>query len=170
MSGLSPVEQAVRDRYAELAEAMAKFRVITFPDRGNTIPADWFEVLQQVRSALDLAEPVLAESARFCAEIREQARDLRAEANEAYDQRLVELGKTAHRREYEAAKEREAQARVDNLEKERAARAQERAAALAEAGHKSLERPWYSLREIRRELITALDSYLPWERSMERGT
>jgi hypothetical protein len=171
MSGLSPVEQAVKDKYEELAESMAKFRNrIVRPDRGNTIPADWHEMLLTIRDALDLAEEIINASAEFAAEIKEDARDLRARAGEEYDRKLVDLGKTAHRREYEGAREREAAARVDNLEPERRARTQERASALADAGHRRLERSWYALRDIRKEVLTTLDSYLPWERSMERGT
>jgi hypothetical protein len=170
VSSPSPVEQAVRDKYEELSTSMAQFRnTIVRPDRGNTIPADWHDMLLTIRDALDLAETVINASAEFAAEIKEQARDLRAKANEAYDRRLVELGKTAHRREYEGAREREAAARVDTLETEREARSQERASALADAGHRRLERTWYALRDIRKEVLTTLDSYLPWERSMERG-
>ena len=70
-------------------------------------------------------------------------------------------------RDYESIKDREVQARVQSSPQRREQRQAEDTADLIEQAEDAARRMFFGLRDIRAELLTTLDKYLPWQSSME---
>jgi hypothetical protein len=119
-------------------------------------------VLIDVRRRLDLAEPLLHELMRRRTAARAAAKRTGGAADDAYDDKLASLAKTAVRREYESGRDRQASAAVDTSSLRRKARQADIAADVAEAALAEGRSMFYGLRDIREELLVRLRNYLPW--------
>jgi hypothetical protein len=159
-------ERAAADASEELVSRMQMLRSFPVPPTDSD-PPTVHDALRELRGRLDLAEVVVAEAARRRRRARRLARLLWAEAEEAYDLALTKLASRAG--EYESGKEREASARVKTSPQRRAARAADRIADIAEGADDAIRSAYFGLRDIRKELLATLESYLPWEHSMERS-
>jgi len=162
---LSPEEQDARELYAEWAREMDALRDFKVPE-AEAEPDLVYAALHDLRGKLDRAEAIVADSARFRGRARRKARRLAAEADDAYDRELVNMGRQGARPEYEGAQERYAQARLGSLGPRTLARTAQRLADLADDQHEQLRGSYFALRDIREELLTAL-RYLPWLHSLE---
>lgn len=160
----------VEDRCAELNQAMARLRwgldipQGTDPEHGGDVHL----ALLAVRARLDLAEQLIREGRRERARFRARAAQRRQEADDAYDQRLVDLGELALRQEWQGGREREAKARTLTLDDRRLARRAEAAAVMVDDCYEGLRDAFFGLLNVREEFIARLRE-LQWAASLERG-
>lgn len=168
MTKRSQAELDAQDKYAELSGGMAKLRDFAVPPYAAH-PDEVHRGLVDVRAALDLAETLIQESARFRDEVGRRARALAQAADDAYDAELVKMGAQGSRPAYEGAQERYGAARMNHLvfEARRRARTAERVSDIARGEHERLRTSFYGLLNIREELLARLRE-LQWESSMER--
>jgi hypothetical protein len=160
-------ELTVEQNCACLVERMAELRAFNVPPPDADPPAV-HDKLRELRRILDEAETVKQEIGRLRYRARRTARRLAWEADDTFDTAMAGLVKTAVRREYEGVQDRMTQARVTASPKRREARAAERVADLVDEANDLIARYYFSLRDIRRELLVTLEHFLPWEASMER--
>jgi hypothetical protein len=156
-----------RGRVTDLLNEMARLRVLDVPPH-EADPAEVHRVLREVvRPALDRAEVIMAEVAGHRRRARREAKRLAAVTSDAYDEALDPLSKAATRREYESVRDREVRARVLSSPQRKKQREAEDTADLIEQAEDAARRMFFGLRDIRAELLTTLDKYLPWQSSME---
>jgi hypothetical protein len=164
---LTDREQSVEDACAALLLEMAVLRDIEAPPADADPPVVHAALRDDLRPRLDRAEGLMKELAGHKRRARRTALRRKAEADDAYDQALAALSRNAVRREYESIRDREVQARVAASRQRREQRAAERVLDLVEEAEEAMRGMFFGLRDIRRELLTALE-YLPWEKSLER--
>lgn len=121
-----------------------------------------------MRERLDAAGPLMTELRWFRNEAHSQARLAAAAADEAYDEVLEKLSGRAVTREFESIRDREVIARVKVIPQRRRANLHRRLADIADGAWDEAQALFFSMRDVRGELIVTLDKYLPWENSMER--
>ena len=166
--GRADWEQAARDRCEQALAGLDTLRAAFQMPAHGTDPDVVHERLTQLRGALDQADTVMDELARFRGELRRISRDKARAADEAYDAELDRLAKRAVTREYESIRDREVQARVKVLELRQAANAAQRLADVADEAWDRAKSRYFTLKDLRRELIVTLEYFVPWERSIER--
>jgi hypothetical protein len=160
--------EAAKRQVTVLLNEMAELRAVKVPPHG-TDPTEVHRVLREVvRPALDRAETIMAEVAGHRRRARREAKHAAAVTADAYDEALVKFSTKAMAREYESIKDREVQARVTSSPQRKAQRVAEDTADLIEQAEDAAKGMFFGLRDIRGELLTTLDKYLPWEASMER--
>ena len=156
-----------RAQVAALLNEMAGLRAVDVPPH-EADPAEVHRVLREVvRPALDRAEVIMAEVAGHRRRARREAKHAAAVTSDAYDEVLVKFSSRAMSRDYESIKDREVQARVQSSPQRREQRQAEDTADLIEQAEDAARRMFFGLRDIRAELLTTLDKYLPWQSSME---
>jgi hypothetical protein len=157
-----------RQQVAELLNEMAALRDFEVPAH-DAAPGEVHRVLREVlRPRLDRAEVIMAKVAGHRRRARQEARRAAAVTADAYDDALVKFSSRAMAREYESIKDREVQARVASSAQRREQRAAEAVADVIEQAEEAARGMFFGLRDIRKELLVTLESYLPWEASMER--
>lgn len=157
-----------RPRVTALLNEMAELRDIKVPPHG-TDPTEVHRVLREVvRPALDRAEVIMAEVAGHRRRARREAKRAAAATSDAYDEALNPSSRAAMRREYESIRDREVQARVVSSPQRKEQRAAEDTADLIEQAEDAARGMFFGLRDIRKELLVTLESYLPWESSLDR--
>lgn len=161
-------EQAARDRCEQVLDGLSTLRTAFEMPAHGTDPDVVHERLTQLRVALDQADVLMDELARFRGELRRIARDKAQQADGAYDTELARLARRAVTREYESIRDREVQARVLVLEQRQAANAAQRLADVADEAWDRAKSRYFTLKDVRRELIVTLEYFVPWERSIER--
>jgi hypothetical protein len=159
-------EIAAQKQCTALASQMAELRQFHRPPAGAP-PVEVYEALIDVRGRLDQAEELLTESARFKAGMRSRARKLDGDADDAFASVMARLGKQSMRREFEGVQDRVSQARLETLEQRRQARIAMRIADIAEDCYDRVRTMYFSLRDVRGELVESL-RYLEWESHLER--
>jgi hypothetical protein len=160
-------EQSIEDACAVLLREMAGLRDFDVP-AADADPSEVHEALRDdLRARLDRAEELKREMAGYKRKAQRTARRLRAEADEVYDTELARLSGRAVTREYESVRDREVLARVKASPKRRAQLAAERVLDLVEEAEDAMDGMFFGLRDIRRELLTALEHYFPWKSSLE---
>lgn len=166
--GRADWEQAARDRCEQVLAGLTTLRTAFEMPAHGTDPDLVHQRLTELRVALDAADTLMDELARFRGELRRIARDKAQLADAAYDAELDRLAKRAVTREYESIKDREVQARVKVLEHRQAANAAQRLADVADETWERAKSRYFALKDIRRELIVTLEYFVPWERAIER--
>lgn len=157
-----------RQQVTSLLNEMAGLRDFDVP-AADTDPAEVHRVVREVlRPRLDRAEVIMAEVAGHRRRARREAKHAAAVTADAYDEALVKFSTRAMSREYESIKDREVQARVTSSPQRREQRAAEDLADLIEQAEDAARGMFFGLRDIRKELLVTLESYLPWEASLER--
>lgn len=132
-------------------------------------PTEVHRVLREVlRPRLDRAEVIMAEVAGHRRRARREAKRAAAATSDAYDEALVKFSTRAMSREYESIKDREVQARVTSSPQRGEQRKAEDTADLIEQAEDAARGMFFGLRDIRKELLVTLESYLPWESSLDR--
>jgi hypothetical protein len=156
-----------RQQVTDLLNEMAGLRAVDVPPH-EADPAEVHRVLREVlRPRLDRAEVIMAEVAGHRRRARREAKRLAAVTSDAYDEVLVKFSSRAMSRDYESIKDREVQARVQSSPQRREQRQVEDTADLIEQAEDAARGMFFGLRDIRAELLTTLDKYLPWQSSME---
>jgi hypothetical protein len=162
------VTEAARQQVTDLLNEMAGLRAFEVPAH-DADPAEVHRVLREVlRPRLDRAEVIMAEVAGYRRRARREAKRAAAVTSDAYDEALVKFAKAAMAREYESVKDREVQARVTSSPQRREQRAAEATADLIEQAEDAAKGMFFGLRDIRAELLTTLQHYIPWSSSLER--
>ena len=157
----------VREQVTALLNEMAGLRAVDVPPH-EADPAEVHRVLREVvRPALDRAEVIMAEVAGHRRRARREAKHAAAVTSDAYDEVLVKFSSRAMSRDYESIKDREVQARVQSSPQRKEQRQAEDTADLIEQAEDAARGMFFGLRDIRAELLTTLDKYLPWQSSME---
>lgn len=168
MPSPSDAELMARERCDRILAGLraARYGGWVMPDHDAEPPAV-HQALLNMRARLDAAEPLMTELRRFRAECRSRARLAAAEADEAYDEVLEKLSGRAVTREFESIKDREVVARVKVIAKRRHANLMQRLADISDGAWDEAQALFFSMRDVRGELIVTLDHYLPWLKSME---
>jgi hypothetical protein len=163
-------EDEVKEDLARLLTEMAALRDFRVPPHDADPPAVHSALRDGLRPRLDRAEVIMAEVARYRRRARAAADDSARAADDAYDEALAKMSGPAARggREYESIKDREVLARVKASPLRKQARAAERFADLADEAETAMRGMFFGLRDIRKELLTSLDSYLPWLSHLEQ--
>jgi hypothetical protein len=164
---LSSAEQTVEDECAALLLEMAKLRDFEVPPPDADPPVVYEKLRGDLRPRLDRAEGLMKEMAGLKRRARRTVWRLKAVADDAYDEALADLARKAVRLEYQSVHDRIAMARVASTQARRDQRSAERVLDLVEEAEEAMKGMYFGLRDIRKELLTALE-YLPWERSLER--
>jgi hypothetical protein len=156
-----------RQQVTDLLNEMAGLRAVDVPPH-EADPAEVHRVLREVlRPRLDRAEVIMAEVAGHRRRARREAKRAAAVTSDAYDEALVKFSSRAMSRDYESIKDREVQARVQSSPQRKEQRKAEDTADLIEQAEDAARGMFFGLRDIRAELLTTLDKYLPWQSSME---
>jgi hypothetical protein len=163
---LSDREQALSALLAGLVSEMAQLRDFPLPPT-DADPPTVHDALRALRGRLDRAEAIKNESARQRRKAARAARRRNYEADAAYDEHLEKLSGRAVTREYESIRDREVLARTKSSPLRREARAAERLADLTEEADDVIRSLYFSMRDIRKELLATLESYLPWVSHLE---
>jgi hypothetical protein len=157
-----------RQQVTDLLNEMAKLRSFAVPSH-DADPAEVHRVLREVlRPRLDRAEVIMAEVAGHRRRARREAKQAAAATSDAYDKVLNGFSSRAMSREYESIRDREVQARVQSSPQRREQRQAEETADLIEQAEDAAKGMFFGLRDIRAELLTTLQHYIPWEASLER--
>jgi hypothetical protein len=160
-------EPTPRQQVTELLTELAGLRAFTVPAH-DADPAEVHRVLREdLRPRLDRAEVIMAQVAGHRRRAKREAKARAADAADAYDEALVKFAKAAMTREYESIRDREVQARVKSSPEHRAARAAAETADLIEQAEDAARGMFFGLRDIRTELLTTLQHYIPWLSSLE---
>jgi hypothetical protein len=163
---LSDREQQAAEWCDELRGAMAALRGGFEYPPPDADPPVVHDALIDMRARLDLAETVVAESARRRRKARRVAKDLADRAADAYDTELEPLSRRAVRQQYESVKDREVLARVKASPAYRRAREAARMADLVEEADDEIRAAFFALRDIREDLLARL-RFLPWLSNLE---
>lgn len=156
-----------RQRVTALLNEMAGLRDFEVPAH-EADPVEVHRVLREVlRPRLDRAEVIMAEVAGHRRRARREAKRAAAATSDTYDEVLVGFSTRAMSREYESIKDREVQARVKSSPQRREQRQAEEAADLIEQAEDAAKGMFFGLRDIRTELLTTLQHYLPWLSSLD---
>lgn len=159
--------EAARQRVTALLGEMAGLRDLKVPAH-DADPAEVHRVLREVlRPRLDRAEVIMAEVAGHRRRARAEAKRCAAVTSDAYDKALAPVSGRAMSREFESIKDREVTARVKSSPERQRQRVAEGTADLIEQAEDAAKGMFFGLRDIRAELLTTLQHYLPWLASME---
>jgi hypothetical protein len=159
-------ELAAEEVMKQLLASMAVLRAFVVPPH-DALPEQVHEKIIELRGRLDSAETLVQLAARERRQARRLARRLAEEADDIYDAELGRRSERAVTREFESIQDRTVGARLKALEARRRARTATAVADFVEEAEDSLRSSFFGLRDIRRELLSTQDSFLPWLRSME---
>jgi hypothetical protein len=166
MTAASAEELAAEEVMTALLASMAVLRAFEVPPH-DALPDQVHEKLIELRPRLDSAETLVQLAARERRQARRLAKRLAEAADDIYDAELGRRSERAVTREYESIQDRTVGARLKALDARRKARAAAAVADLVEEAEDSLRSSFFGLRDIRKELLTTLDSFLPWLASLE---
>jgi len=157
-------DRIIDDLGRQWLQKVAELRKVKVPGPDADPPAV-YKALLEVRGNLDRAEEILSQamSLRSGAEIR--AREMTERADDELDTRIN--ARAARAREYEAARERFAAARLDVLGKLQEARSAQKQADLAVSVESRIRLAYRGLESLRSDLQTAL-RHVSWESSLDR--
>ncbi len=156
-----------RQQVTALLNEMAGLRDFKVPAH-DADPAEVHRVLREVlRPRLDRAEVIMAEVAGHRRRARCGAKRAAAATSDAYDEVLVKFSSRAMSRDYESVKDREVQARVQSSPQRKQQRQAEEIADLVDQAEDAAKGMFFGLRDIRTELLTTLQHYLPWLSSLD---
>lgn len=157
-----------RGQVTALLNEMAELRAFKVPAH-DTDPAEVHRLLRDdLRLRLDRAEVIMSEVAGHRRRARREAKRAAAVTSDAYDEALAPVSGRAMSREFESIKDREVTARVKSSPQRREQRRAEDTADLIEQAEDAAKSMFFGLRDIRAELLTTLQHYVPWESSLER--
>jgi hypothetical protein len=163
LESLEPETVALID---QTLAAMRTLREFEIPPH-DALPDDVHQAVRELRARLDAAEGLVQEIARAKRRVRRAYRRLDDKANEVYDTELNRRAERAVTREFESAQDRLVGARIKASPLRRQARAAAVVLDRVEEAEDSLRSSFFGLRDIRKELLTTLDSFLPWLHSLE---
>jgi hypothetical protein len=168
MPSPSPLELAAQERCDRILAGLraARYGGWKMPDHDADAPVV-HQALLDMRQRMDDTARLMTELRRFRAEARSQARLAATTADEAYDTALEKLSGRAVTREFESIKDREVIARMKTLKERRQANLMHRLADIMDAAWDEAQALFFSMRDVRGELIVTLDHYLPWLKSTE---
>lgn len=166
MTGPPAVELAVEEVVEQMLAAMAVLRAFVVPAH-DALPDQVHEKILELRGRLDSAEILVQRAARERRQAQRLAKRRAEEADDIYDAELGRRSERAVTREFESIQDRTVGARLKALEARRRARAAAAVADWVAEAEDSLKTSFFGLRDIRRELLSTQDSFLPWIRSME---
>jgi DNA-binding transcriptional ArsR family regulator len=155
-----------RRQCADLLNELAGLRAFPVPPHDAT-PDTVHEALRELRGRLDRAEVIFSEVSALRHRARRECRRLALVTDEAYDAALGKLSARAVTREYESIRDREVTARVQSSGDRRESKRAEHEADIFEQSYEAARQMFFGMRDIRAELLTTLDKYLPWRASME---
>jgi hypothetical protein len=159
-------EPDLQPQCVALLNELGALRAFSVPPHDAT-PDAVHEALRELRAALDRAEVLMTEAASYRRRAKQAARRAADAAADAYDAELKRFSTQAMARQFESIKDREVQARVKVSPQYKEARKAQELAGLVEEAEDAARRMFFGLRDIRAELLTTLDKYLPWRASME---
>jgi hypothetical protein len=159
-------ELSAEEVMERMLASMAVLRAFKVPPH-DALPDQVHESILDLRARLDSAESLLQLAARERRQARRLARRLAEAADDAYDAELGRRSERAVTREFESIQDRTVGARLKALPLRQKARKAAAVADLVEEAEDSLKSSFFGLRDIRKELLTTLDSFLPWLASME---
>jgi chromosome segregation ATPase len=159
-------ETQVAGLLQETLAAMAVLRKFAVPPH-DALPEDVHKAVRELRGRLDSAETLVQQVAGEKRRLQRIVRRLTAEADEVYDTELHRRAERAVTREFESAQDRLVGARVKASPLRREIRPYEASLSRVEQAEDMLRSQFFGLRDIRKELLTTLDSYLPWLHSLE---
>ena len=157
---------AAEEVMEQMLASMAVLRAFQRPPH-DALPDQVHEKIIELRARLDSAETLVQMAAREKRQARRLAKRLAEAADDIYDAELGRRSERAVTREYESIQDRAVGARLKALDARRKARAAAAVADLVEEAEDSLRSSFFGLRDIRKELLTTLDSFLPWLASLE---
>jgi hypothetical protein len=163
---LTEDEQSVAGLCERLVADMALLRAFPVPPH-DAQPSAVHEAIIELRARLDLAEGLMTEMARRRRKARRVARQRSEAADDSYDAEMARLAERAIRLEYQGVRDRIAMAQVHASAYRRKARQAERLADLIEEAEDAVKSAFFGLRDIRKELLSRQDSYLPWLHHLE---
>jgi hypothetical protein len=166
MADQAAVELAAEETMEKMLASMAVLRDFDVPAH-DALPDQVHAALIALRGRLDAAETLLQLAARERRQARRIARRLTEAADDIYDAELSRRSERAVTREFESIQDRTVGARMKALEARRKARRAAAVTDLVEEAEDALKSSFFGLRDIRKELLTTLDSFLPWLASME---
>lgn len=168
MPSPSPLEDAAQAQCARILAALRTARYGQWEMPGHDAdPPIVHAALLDMRQRMDDAARLMTELRKYRNEARSQARLAVAEAEERYDEELSKLSGRAVTREFESIKDREVVARVKVIKERRHATLMQRLADVMDAAWDEAQALYFSMRDVRGELIVTLDHYLPWLKSTE---
>lgn len=168
MPSPSPLEDAAQAQCTRILAALhaARYGDWAMPAH-DADPPVVHAALLDMRQRMDAAATLMTELRKYRNEARSQARLAAAEADEKYDGELEKLSGRAVTRQFESIKDREVIARVKVIKDRRHANLMQRLADIMDAAWDEAQSLYFSMRDVRGELIVTLDHYLPWLKSME---
>lgn len=160
------LEAETADLTGRMLASMATLRDFEVPPH-DALPEDVHKAVRDLRVRLDAAESVIQQVGREKRRVRRISRRLADAADDAYDAELHRRSERAVKLEYESIQDRLVGARVQASPLRRKARAAAAVLDRVEEAEDSLKSSFFGLRDVRKELLTTLDSYLPWLHSLE---
>jgi hypothetical protein len=146
-----------------LAEA-EKLRKVAVP-KPEDGPGKFGEALLEARGKLDRVEEILSQVSAMASAARISARVLTETADDDLDSRIKARAQRA--RDFEAAGERLASARLDNLAKRQEARSAQKVADMAASVEARIRLAYRGLDGLRADLAAVL-RHVSWESSLDR--
>jgi hypothetical protein len=141
-----------------------KLRAVEVPDV-SAPPPEVHKALVEARGNLDRLEEILSLAMVLRSGAEARAKDLTEKADDDFDTALVARSKRA--REFEAGRERQAQASLDTLPQRHTARSAARLSATAADIEKRVRLRYYGLVKLRDELADRL-KHTSWESNLDR--
>jgi len=154
----------VRDLGAAWLAEVAELRKVTVPELGAG-PEKFSEALLAARASLDRVEEILSAATAMSSAAKIRAREWAEEADEDLDKKIVARAKRA--RDFESARERLAEANLDNLPKRGPARSAAKVADMAVNIEARIRLAHRGLDGLRQDLAAAL-RHVSWESSLDR--
>jgi hypothetical protein len=153
--------QALGSQWLGAAEEL---RAVKVPEVSASF-TDVHEALVTARGSLDRLEELLSLAMVLRSGAEARARELTEKADDDFDTALVAHSKRA--REFEGARERQAEASLDTIRPRHAARSAQKAAAMAADIEKRIRLRYYGLVKLRDELADRL-RHTAWESNLDR--
>lgn len=155
--------EVIRDLGNGWLAEVAELRQVQVPKPGAP-PPEVYEALLTVRANLDRVETILSQAMTVRSGAELSARELADLAADKLDQQIK--ARSARARDYEAARERLAEANLDALAERHAARSAQKLADMAASIEARIRLAHRGLDGLRSDLLAAL-RYLPWESSLD---
>lgn len=162
--GRAWLTEAERLRHLQVPDEDGELRPFEVPDAAAQ-PPEIREALTVVRGCLDRLEEIYGQVMALASAARISAREKTATADDAFDRAISDRAKQAP--DYQAARERLAEASLDTFELRRAARTAQKAADLATGTEKQIQLRYYGLRGLRDSLAERLRGF-SWESNLDR--
>lgn len=154
------IQQIGTDWLAEVAE----LRKVAVPEMGAG-PEKFGETLLAARASLDRVEEILSAATAMASAARLRARELTEKADDALDTAISARAKRA--RDFESARERQADAALTVLGQRQAARSAQKVADMAANVEARIRLAHRGLDGLRQDLAAVL-RHVSWENSLDR--